>query len=147
MITFLKSLGVLAIGGLVTSGCIFQAFEEQNRKDAAKNRAGGQTLAKAALILDAVQEWSVKHGGDLPSPSQFRNEIGPYVQGKSGADVSAADVEAAFPRFVWTFPGGKVAGTPRETEVGHLTEPQGEAIAYADGTVLRWRPISSQPSR
>lgn len=141
MLSIVKTLGVLAIGGLMTSGCIFRAFEEQNKKDAAKNRAGGQTLAKAALILDAVQEWSAKHGGDLPNSSQFRSEVAPYLKGKSGADVSAAEVEDAFPRFSWTFPGGRVTGTPSEVEVGHLTEPQGEAIAYADGSVRRWRPI------
>ncbi|MGV3616465.1 MAG: hypothetical protein ACO1SV_14140 [Fimbriimonas sp.] len=143
METIVKALGLLALVMLVTTGCIFRAFEEQNKRDIEKNRAGGQTLAKASLILDAVQEWSGKHGGVLPDPTQFRNEVGPYVQGKSGADVSAADVEAAFPRFQWTFPGGPIPSTPSEVEVGHLTEPQGEAIAYADGSVRRWRTIEA----
>lgn len=141
METILKGLGLLAIGGLVMSGCIFRAFEEQNKKDAVDERSRNQTLAKAALILDGVQEWSAKQGGALPNATQFRNEVGPYVQGKSGADVSAAEVEDAFGRFNWTFPGGRVTGIPSEVEVGQLKEEKGEAIAYADGSVRRWRPI------
>lgn len=141
MVSILKALGLLAIGGLLTSGCIFRPFEEQNKKDFRKERAHNQTLAKAAIILDAVQEWSAQHGGALPTPSQFRGEVGPHVKGKSGADVSASEVESAFARFEWTFPGGRVSGAAAETEVGHLTEPDGEAIAYADGSVRRWRPI------
>jgi hypothetical protein len=141
MDAILRTLGLLALSGFVVTGCIFRPFEEQHKKDLREERTRNQTLAKAAIILDAVQEWSAKHGGDLPNPTQFTNEVGPYVRGKSGGDVSAAEVEDAFPRFQWTFPGGRVTGTPSEVEVGHLTETHGEAIAYADGSVRRWRPI------
>jgi hypothetical protein len=138
---FLKTLGVLATAGLMASGCLFRAFEEQNEKDARRETAHNGTLAKAALILDAVQEWGARHGGDLPGPDQFRREVGAYVKGKSAPLATAEEVEEAFGRFVWTFPGGKPTGEPSETEVGHLSEPNGEAVGYADGSVRRWRTI------
>lgn len=142
MVFLLKVIGIVSLGSLLLSGCVFRAFEERNRQDARSERVRNQALAKAAIILDAVQEWSRQHGGALPNSSQFKTEVRPLLTGRKGADVSADEVEAAFDRFAWTFPGGTVSGAPSETEVGHLSEPNAEAIAYADGSVRRHRPIS-----
>ncbi|RYG37234.1 hypothetical protein EON81_07350 [bacterium] len=138
MSALLKTMGALPIAAvaLLTAGC--GIYERGLKRDNAREQDHNRTLTKAAIIMKAVKAWSATHGGQLPSPEQFRSEVKPVLPTPNGFNLTESELQSAFQSFQWNFAGGRVdASKAAEMEVGRLDDAQGGAIGYASGEVRR----------
>lgn len=127
-----KLLFGVAVATLI-AGC--NPFAESLKKNVKEEGERNRTLTTAAVVMKSVMAWSASHGGALPSPVQFRDEVKVPIPSLNGFNLTESDLLAAQQAFEWRFPGGKP--TDPKAVVGRLPGPDGAAVAYADGEVKR----------
>ncbi len=132
MLRLLKPL-LGGVAAFLIAGC--NPYAEGLKKTNAEEQARNRTLTTAAVVMKAVMAWSASHGGALPSPTQFRDEVKVPIPNPNGFNLTEADLRAAQQAFEWRFPGGKP--TEPKAVVGRLPGPHGATLAYANGEVMR----------